>query len=428
MYPEYKLVQKCLQLIEDKLNWGSSGSWHNDVFIELSDRIQQETQVLLSPTTLKRIWGKVNYPNAPSITTLNTLTQFAGYLNWRDFKNKVALRKQPAVFQTISSNLGIIMLSASIMTIVFISFYSLRGSKNTLPIDTSKVGFSSRTISSGLPNSVVFDLNLEELSTDSIRIQQYWDVTKTISLKPGQKQATGQYYYPGYFRAKLIADDQIIKEHDLFIKSDGWLATIDYDPIPKYIRSEIIRNGLLSIPESVLPEITTSDTPIISTFHNVADFSNAVSGDNFILKTAIKNTYREKWAVCQQASIYILGTKSAMIIPFSIPGCVSEIGVMMSDIYLSGKEHDLSGLGIEMSSSRELKIEVRNKQLSVYAENLKLFTRTYNESIGNIVGVRYRFLGAGEVTYLKVTNLNEKTVLIEDHFKETDLLAKGSDQ
>ena len=421
MYADYKLVQGCLRLIEEKLHWGNSKNWHSDVFLELSERIQKETHILLSPTTLKRVWGKVNYDNAPSITTLNTLAQFAGFLNWRDYKSKSSKKRSKKWMQKVSSNLGVIMLAASLMTIVFISFYSLRGTKSSPSLDVSKIGFTSKPISNGLPNSVVFDLNLEGLNTDSIRIQQYWDENKTIPLKQGQTQATGQYYYPGYFRAKLIADNNIIKEHDLFIKSDGWLATLDYEPVPKYISSRIFNAGNLSLPEDILKEIDLSKTPIISAFHHVNSYNTALSGDNFILKTAVKNVYREKWAVCQQLSIYILGTKSAIIVPFSIPGCVSEIGIMLSDIYLSGKEHDLSALGLEMSSYRALKIEVRDKQLTVYADDLKLFSRTYNASIGNIVGFRYRFLGAGTIEYLKVSDLKEATYLIDEDFENPDL-------
>lgn len=421
MNPDDKLVQNCLRQVEQKLNWGHSKNWHSDVFIELSEQIQKETHVLLSPTTLKRVWGKVNYKNAPSITTLNTLAQFAGYHNWRDFISRGVEKSTLRWTQRISANLGIIMLSASFMTIIFISFYSLKGSGNSTSIDTSKIGFSSQPLSIGLPNSVVFDLNLEEIQSDSIRIQQYWDTSKTIPLKRGQQQATGQYYYPGYYRAKLVVDNTIIKEHDLFIKSEGWLATLDYEPVPKYISTGIINEENLSLPKEAITELEQSNYPLISTFHHVNNYSNSISGDNFILKTSVKNVYREKWAVCQQMSIYILGTKSAIIVPFSIPGCVSEIGVMLSDIYLSGKEHDLSALGLEMSSLRDLQIEVKDKNLTVYADSIKLFSRTYNKSIGNIVGFRYRFKGAGTVNYLKVSDLKEATYLINEDFNTPQL-------
>lgn len=420
MYPEYKLVWQCLLHIEENMGWGASSTWHNDVFIELSERIQERTQVLLSPTTLKRVWGRVDYKNSPSITTLNTLAQFAGFQNWRDFKGKAAVKKPSWIKRNINPNLGVIMLGASIMTLVFVSLFSLKGSKdNRETIDVSSIGFTSKAVTSGMPNSVVFDLNLGKIKSDSIHIQQYWDPTKTIALKPGQKQATGQYYIPGYFRAKLLVDGTILKEHDLFIKTEGWLGTLDYEPIPKYIATTEIENGKLSFSPSILEEIASSQKPLQTTFHMVNDFQ-AVSGDNFMLQTSIKNTFRDKWAVCQKAAIVILGTKSAMIINFAIPGCVSEIGVMMSDVYISGKEQDLSGLGVDLSATKDFKIEVRDKRLLVYLENKQLFEGSYNQTLGSIVGLRYRFLGAGEVSKLRLTDLSGRTVAIEDDFKEAN--------
>ncbi|MFD1163293.1 hypothetical protein [Hwangdonia seohaensis] len=84
---ELELIAECILQIEEKLGWGDSSNWHSEVFIELSETIQHQTKVLLSPTTLKRVWGKVTYKSSPSISTLNALSQFIGFENWRDFKN-----------------------------------------------------------------------------------------------------------------------------------------------------------------------------------------------------------------------------------------------------------------------------------------------------------------------------------------------------
>ncbi len=408
MYPEYKLVQKCLLKIEELLDWGDSNSWHNDMFVELSERIQQKTKVLLSPVTLKRVWGRIDYKSAPSITTLNTLAQFAGFQNWRDFKNKNLIRQSTGISKKINANLGVIMLSASIMTIIFISFYSLKGPEETVDIDPSKIVFESRPITHGLPNSVVFDLDLVGITSDSIHIQQYWDTTKTIKLRPGQKQATGQYYFPGYFRAKLLVDGTPIKQHDLFIKTKGWLGTLDYKPIPKYVSSQDIFANRLSFKPRILTEIAQNEAPMNTTFHMVKDFE-AISGDDFVLKSTLRNTYNDKWAVCQKTSIIILGTKGAMVVSFSIPGCVSELGVMMNDVYVGGKEHDLSGLGLDLSTEKTIVLEVNNKQLKILCEGQQLFKGQYHESIGRIAGLRYRFLGAGEVLQSELKSLNGET-------------------
>lgn len=409
-YSEYDYVQKCLRKIEEQIGWGDSKFWHNDVFQELSDKIQEQTQVLLSSTTLKRVWGRVNYTNAPSITTLNTLAQFAGYANWRDFKNQQQKVKQSPIFSRVTANMNIILVSAALMTLLFLSLYSAVWNANIEPPDYSNIEFKSTSITNGLPNSVVFDFNLPGITSDSIYIQQYWDPTKTIKISKDQEQATGQYYFPGYFRAKLLIDGQIIREHDLFIKSDGWLGTIDYEPIPKYIKNhEITTNGLsFSVP--IINEIKSSDVPLISSFHYVNNLGK-VSGDNFEFNTSIKNIYSDKWAVCEASEIIIVGTKSAFVIPFSIPGCVSEIGVMLSESYLSGKKHDLSFFGIDLKEFRDIKITSHNKEINVFVDQEKIFTSHYIQSIGDIVGIRYRFLGAGEVASLELLNANNRVVV-----------------
>ena len=54
-------------------------------FDDLHERIFSRTHVLISPTTLKRVWGYVNYEYAPSLRTLNTLAQFLGHHDYKQF-------------------------------------------------------------------------------------------------------------------------------------------------------------------------------------------------------------------------------------------------------------------------------------------------------------------------------------------------------
>lgn len=408
----HKLIKKCLSLIEKKLNWGTSDTWHNDVFIELSEKIQSETHVLLSPTTLKRVWGKVNYKSAPSISTLNTLSQFAGYSNWRDFKTKADVKEPNWFERKIHPNLGIIIPAAAIMTLIFISIYSMTGNTPIKAYDFSKVQFSSRPITSGLPNSVVFDIDLDQVVSDSIHIQQFWDKTKTVLLKPGQKQATGIYYFPGYFRSKLLVDGQIIREHDLFIPSEGWAATIDYKPIPKYVqKKEFLKNGL-SFSDQILDEIQQLKDPLESSFHYVKDFEN-VSGDNITIRSTIKNVLNERWAVCQNVRIVILGTEGAIIIPLSKLGCVSDLGLLLNDVYLNGKEHDLSAFGVDLDTDKEIIIKNDHKKVTVSIDGKDVYTNSYNQSIGRFVGLRFRFKGAGIVKNMAITNTSDQTIIYE---------------
>lgn len=410
-YKEYSEVQKCLRLIEKKLNWGNAEKWHSNVFIELSEKIQEETKVLLSPTTLKRVWGRVNYKNAPSISTLNALAQFAGFLNWRDFKNTIGNTKLQGYKSNFSSNFRVIMFSAFIIALLFFSIFSMSNYKNIVKPNYSNIIFKSKPITEGLPNSVVFNFNLKNVTSENILIQQFWDPSKKIEIDKSQKQATGQYYYPGYFRAKLLIDNEIIKEHDLFIKSNGWLGTIDYEPIPKYFKEEAIKKeNTLSFSNNVIKEITEKEKPITSTFHYVNDLGN-ISGDNFELTADLKNLFKEKWGTCQKTIMVIVGTKSAILIPFSIPGCISEIGLMLSEKYLDGKKNDLSAFGVDLSNTKNIKIKVENKELQVHINGKQLYIDSYAESIGKVVGIRFKFYGVGEVKNVVLKDLKGKYFL-----------------
>lgn len=415
-YPEHQLVQKCLRQIEEQLGWGASEQWHNDVFIELSERVLNQTRVQLSSTTLKRVWGKIEYNSAPSISTLNALSQFAGYINWRDYKNKSNVKKPSWIERKITPNLRVIVTSAAIMTVVFVSLYSMIGVQDSdLNKDYSNVTFSSRVLTNELPNSVVFDFNLKDIRSESLYIQQSWDKTKTIKLKENQQQATGIYYIPGYFRSKLLVDGQIIREHDLFISTNDWIGTVDYKPVPKYIGENQLYSAGLSMPTSIIEELRDSEEPLTTTFHLVQDFG-AVSGDDLQINSIVRNTLSEKWAVCQNLRIVILGTEGALVIPFSLPGCVSNLRLMLNDVSINGKEHDLSAFGVDLSEDTSIDIHIIDKQVQIAINSEEIYTGEYQESIGKFVGIRYRFLGAGAVKKIKATHTSEEKLFIEKDF------------
>jgi hypothetical protein len=82
------LIEKTIKLYESNTGWGDSDEWTNQDFVLLSEKIQERTGVALSHVTLKRVWGKVKYDSLPNTHTLDTLVQFLGYENWRDFRSQ----------------------------------------------------------------------------------------------------------------------------------------------------------------------------------------------------------------------------------------------------------------------------------------------------------------------------------------------------
>lgn len=58
-------------------------------FSSLSDEIENATRELLSPSTLKRLWGYVNYMSSPRIYTLDVLSRYIGYKDFGHFCEEI---------------------------------------------------------------------------------------------------------------------------------------------------------------------------------------------------------------------------------------------------------------------------------------------------------------------------------------------------
>ena len=409
-------LQLCIRLIEQKLNWRPAEEWRNYEFTELSEKILDATSVNLSPTTLKRIFGKLKYESLPSSATLNALAAFLGYASWMDLKSKQLLNKQVVEKKETSRKKFLLqhkvwpMTAAAAVIIVILAFTFLSGG-SVQPLKNEKeIVFTSKPLANGLPNSVVFNVDLKGNDPNKIIIQQSWDSTRTVALQPGQKEATGIYYLPGYFRAKLILDGKIIKEHDLFIRSENWMATIDHQPIPTYIKKDdLLLKDEMTVSENILKEIRTITKPTWLTYHLVKPFGGLQS-DNFTLESLIKNTFSEGPAVCKTAKIFVLCSKGAFIIPFTIPGCVSDINLKANDHYLDGNSNDLSSFSADLSVWANVKVEVKDRVMKVFLNDKLIRQETYKEDAGEVVGVRFSFLGAGAVKNIKLLNGKEENV------------------
>lgn len=414
-------LQLCIKLIEQKLKWRPANEWRNYEFTELSEKILDATGVNLSVTTLKRIFGKVKYESLPSSATLNALALFVGYQSWMDLKSKQKLSENEKVEPVTATPTKLSVwkkfwpMAAAASIVAILAFTLLSGRPTQLAINGKDVLFTSKPLARGLPNSVVFNVDLiKDFNPSKVVIQQSWDSTKTVTLEKGQKEATGIYYFPGYFRAKLIVDGKIIKEHDLFIKSENWMATIDHQPIPTYVKDEdLVLNKEISVNKNVLKEVEKSTTPTWLTYHLVKPF-NKLQSDNFTLISSIKNIYSDGPAVCKTAKIFVLCSKGAFIIPFTIPGCISDINLKANDIYLQGKSNDLSSFSADLSDWSQVRINVTDRELRVYLNDILVRQEKFKEDAGEIVGLRFSFLGAGAVKQIKLLDQHGVDVLVNN--------------
>lgn len=420
------MLQKCKSLIQAKLGWEDGGTWTNHDFQMLSEKIQTATNINLSVATLKRLWGKVKYESKPTITTLNTLSQFIGYENWRAFKQSNAEIVPVAVDAKISkpvppSGVSVdskhgksknfwrsgLVGTALCGGVLFIFLYAMRKDNDQA---TAQYTFSSKkVVSEGVPNSVIFDYDATAAPVDCVYIQQSWDQRLRTKVNRDQRQHTSIYYLPGFFQAKLVVNNEIVKEHNLWITSNGWMAIVKQDPVPIYFKDDDFRKpGILSLPIDKLKENNISlqpETPWTA-YYNVQDFGD-IRTEDFIFETKVRSDYKEGAGICQMANIVLLLEGTVIVIPLSIKGCVSDLFLTFDDQGFDGKKTDLSAFGCDLSNWVKVRCEGKNNKGRIFINDQLAFEGKINSS-KKIVGMIFRFQGTGSVDEVRLSSSDEK--------------------
>lgn len=439
---ETDYIQRCLELVEMKFDRGANSEWNSYDFEKLSEAIREATGVVLSVTTLKRLWGKLSYTNTPAVTTLNTLAQYAGYEDWGMFKRKQSAGYTRPVLQapitaqatdinipeTINGNtvnkhtvyelqpapagipergatrtrrwpywaLGLL----SVAIILYVALLSNGRSKSAA--DPAAYQFSSnKTVLAGVPNSVIFKYDASAAGEDSVFISQSWDIRRKIAVPGDKKEYSSIYYRPGYFRAKLMVGKQIVKEHDLMISSNGWLATVDPQEaeIPVYFtKKEFMKGHTIDVDKSLFEAYNIPLQPTIPVLriYNVQDMDD-LRTDNFRFETAVKSNFNQGSAACQRIRILILCKNDVFTIPLCAKGCVGDLHLYAGGKSLSSKDTDLSKFGRDLSQWVQLSVEARDQHIRILVdgEDACSFPSAYQPT--GIVGVQYIFEGPGAV-------------------------------
>ena len=258
---EHDFIEKCRHLIECRLEWAESKEWKNRDYEYLSELIFEKTRISISVSTLKRIWQN-NKHGIPHISTLNALTRFLDYENWHDFKNKLKNEIKPDRETEIIVKaewkprllpiLGIILSAVVIGIAFYVIQKQINKNKHTLTFDPDDIVFTSKkTVTTGLPNSVVFYYDISKADFDSAFIQQDWDRSKRQKISKDNHYHTCIYYYPMCYEAKLVLNDSVVKRLPLCITTEGWVACYEkriFTGNPIYLKNiDVVKDNFMVV-------------------------------------------------------------------------------------------------------------------------------------------------------------------------------------
>jgi hypothetical protein len=273
----------------------------------------------------------------------------------------------------------------------------------------------NKTVSQGVPNTIIFNYDLTHVEADSFFFQQSWNPMEKVKLNPKEHYYSNIYYYPGFHKAKLIANDSILKRFRVHITTDGWLPIVRHrfdDDMPVYIRNNHpIVGGALHILRNDLSSSVGNE--FIMSYYNVRNFENTNS-DNFSLDTRVLSDSGNT-APCPGFELVIICEENIFFVTMTGKGCEHNIAVKMGEVVQNGMNTDLSAFGRDLHKWQHLQVKVVNKQASIYIDDQLVHTIRFKNDFGKLMGMVYNFAGTGAVDYVKLVNGDGKTVY-EDNF------------
>jgi len=334
------------------MGWGPVAGWQGGDFRRLSAMIFDKTKISLSESTLRRMMGKADYPHLPSETTLNTLAVFAGYPGWRAFSQSLNGKTVKPFIR-----LKAIVYGCVATLIIALTVTSYRYIHRRSPVRFN-YAFSSRPITRTVPNSVIFTYSAGRESKP-VYIQQSWDDRTRTRVAANGNTFASVYYKPGFYEAKLVVGNSVVKQHSLIIPTAGWIGLLNRSPVPVYLAgSEFTQPDRLEVAAAAFAShgIKTEPDPVRAELYNVGNFP-AVTASDAGFSALIKCGNERGAAICGQGLAFLITNGIPLSIPVCAKGCIATLSLFNGRTLVSGKTADLSAFGADVS--RWVKVEYR---------------------------------------------------------------------
>lgn len=399
----------------------------------LSDLIEERSRVKLSISTLKRLWRNDLRQQLPHPSTLDALVSILDSKDWQDFKKQqfgnLPSGKHEVSIRNKSKLPGRLpLVAASAVVLVVSGFFILQGfnKKEKGVVIKGDVEFTAdKTVSSGVPNTVMFHYDLSNVDADSFFIQQSWNPRDKARIDQDNNYYSAIYYTPGFHFARIMADDSILKFVNVHIKTEGWLPLVKYDVRDKkhmYLDPKAIKShGIIRTTNEILHQANVDmSKDFILRYYNIRDFEG-ITSDRFDLETRLKCDSlffdgRITAPICPSMQIMLITEENVFFIPVTSKGCVGELELLVGEVFKGGTDNDLSAFGTNPYEWQTLRIKTENKRTTIFLNHHQIHELEFKNDFGKIKGIIYTFTGPGSIDFLRLHDLAGKTVY-QDEFE-----------
>lgn len=420
-------ITRCRLLIEKKIGRGSYLTWTNGDYEKLSEQITEELKEYISTSSLKRIFGKVNYASAPSISTLNILSRFVGYKDWYEFVNVQKTSGEPLAipegdtvvkgekrkFNTIGLTVGI--------TVVLILLAGIAWWITRKEAPKYQFSLSYKMSKATSPSNVVFEYDISNIESNEVYLDfndhfGKRDIRK--KLDKTQHTITHTYMISSVYKPLLSIDGQVVDTLTVPVYSDGWEFVIaKYLPnskefFPVAVPSVSRKNGILTIPASeVYKYIEDTVRDYWIKYRYIKDFNVPPNHLTFKVKGRSHSYFKNH---CNEIDVWLICSKNNIVFKIFDPGCGGEYSkVQLGNKILDGNYNDLSAFGHNLADWQEIVLRVENGQATIAIGDKTIYEGMIEGDIGTLSGFIIHSKGPSEFDYVDLES-SGKTLFRDD--------------
>lgn len=418
---EQEYIDLCKKQIEERYAFGNGSGYTQRDLEQLAETIQEKSGIRLSLSTLKRLW-KGKFKQSPQVATLNGLATLLDHKDWQSFKlaNKPVAVKEEVIDQRQVFGKKWWLLAGAALVLIIVLLVQQKETEPpalSVPEINGAISFSTKkTVTRGIPNTVIFSYDVSNVKADSFYIQQSWNDYHKVAIDPEGNAFSSIYYESGYHRARLLANDSAIAMQPVHILSDGWEPHVYYNyevdqPI-HFENEKYLVNGTLHLSPELLKKRNVDTTRYFFSRISYSD-QFEISSDDFSLTSRIKVDKREE-KLCPWMQVIVVTEKHIFYVNVQAKGCERNIQYKLGEVYRSGENYDMSGLGADVYDWQEVGVEVQDRHAEILMNGVVVYRETYKEDFGKIMGLIYLFDGTGSIDQVRLADGNGAAIFEDD--------------
>lgn len=427
-------LEICCRYVAEKYGKPVISIWTNGDYIRLSSILSHKTDVQISPSTLKRIFGKLKTTERyyPQKATRDALADFAGFTDWEIFvqkhprpvKHEEKKEGEPVLSEqkTIRKKRNWLPALIFLTGIAAIVIWQFNKKEAPTVVNTRGIKLVCNNPEGENPHSATFKIQLpENFSGDTANFKvDFGDGRRERKIIPGPL-FTHYYEIPGRYYAVLKYNDLPLDTAALYLKTNGWnvTAVMQHDTTRVYPvnNSSLFKKGKIQVDADELfrAGIDTNRTFFVH-FANSKPLN--INGDNFELMADVTTSQLRPGVRCSQVALDIYGEKSKHSLMLIKPGCVSWAYLHFSENFIGGETDDLSPIGTDLSRGGIIKLQVINKKVKLLVNKKLVYETSYTFPLKKVYGVKITFSGIGTLNDLVLKDLSAGEIF-QDGFPAT---------